>query len=73
MGWRTAYHDKTQPSIIDAKATAEENGYLATVFSSAAINLVGNRFFLHETRLEGRKRAIQHPFEYPDQKISKQS
>lgn len=70
---RTAYHDKAQPSIIDGKATAEESGYLGTVFSSAVINLVGNGFFLHETRLEGRKRAIQHPFEYPDQKISKQS
>lgn len=69
---RTAYHDKAQPSIIDGKATAEESGYLGTVFSSAVINLVGNGFFLHETRLEGRKRAIRHPLEYPDQKISKQ-
>lgn len=69
---RNRYDAKTQPSVIDGKATTEESGYLGTVFSSAVINLVGNGFFLHDTRIEGHKNAIRNGSEYSQQKLSKQ-
>ena len=69
---RATYHEKAQPSIIDGKATTEESGYLGTMFSSAVTNLVGNGFFLDETRPQNGKRPIRHPMEDSDQKISKE-
>lgn len=57
---RGRYNGDTPTSVIDGKATTEESGYLGTVFSSAVTNLVGNGFFLHDTRIEGHKNAIRN-------------
>lgn len=69
---RTRYHEKMQTSVIDGKATTEESGYLGTVFSTAVTKLVGNGFFLHDTRMEGHKNVIRDGSEDSQQKLNKQ-